>query len=221
MSVSKISLSEIIGKTFGRLTVVESYRINGRVYVKATCTCNGNVKEYDYCSLKTGHTQSCGCLRRETISKTKSIHHGKGTRLYNIWKNMRQRCLNPKHPEYKYYGGNNIMICSEWDDFTKFRTWALNNGYAETLTIERINLNEGYNPINCKWILKGQQSSNKRDTVLMTINGISKPFTIWCKEYGIAYKTVKKRMSKGMDFQTALTAPKQTHKKNNALGVLQ
>ena len=212
MSYIKTNLSEIIGKSFGRLTIVDAYRVNGRIFVKASCVCDGNIKEYDYYSLKTGHTQSCGCLRKEVVSDNKSIHHGRDTRLYNIWKNMRQRCLNSNHPEYKYYGGNGITICSEWDEFVEFKAWALANGYTDLLTIERINLDDGYNPINCKWIPKGEQSSNKRDTVLMTINGISKPITIWCKEYGIGYKAVKKRMSKGMDFQTALTAPKQTHK---------
>lgn len=212
MDYQRINIEEIKGKIFGRLTIVEAYKNDkGRVRVKAKCSCDGNIGDYDYYSLRTGHTSSCGCLRKAIVSKEKSIHHGKGTRLYNIWKGMRQRCNNQNHPEYKYYGGNGIKIYNEWNDFSKFKDWALNHGYSDTLTIERKDLNKGYNPNNCCWITKGEQSSNKRDTVLMTINGITKPFGVWCKEYNVDHKTIKRRMEKGLSFYEALSIPKGKH----------
>lgn len=208
----KIDLDELLNKTFGRLTIVNAYRNDkGYVRVKASCLCDGNIKDYSYYSLRKGHTLSCGCLRKENTAQMRTVHHGRGTRLYNIWKGMRQRCNNPNHPEYKYYGGAGIKICEKWNDFQIFREWALNNGYAENLTIERNELDGDYCPQNCKWIPKGEQSSNKRDTVLMEVNGVKKPFTVWCKEYHTDHKTVKKRMNKGLSFYEALSVPKGKH----------
>lgn len=86
-------------------------------------------------------------------------HHGKGTRLYNIWKNMRGRCANENRPDFKWYGGKGIKVCDEWDNFTIFRDWALNNGYTDELTIDRIDSNKNYEPSNCQWITQAKNSS--------------------------------------------------------------
>lgn len=111
MAKYQINLHELTGKQFGRLIILTAYRNNkGRIRVKARCAC-GNIKDYDYYSVRIGHTTSCGCNRKELVSQRKMIHHGRGTRLYNIWKNMRQRCNNPNHPEYQYYGGAGVHIC--------------------------------------------------------------------------------------------------------------
>ena len=84
------------------------------------------------------------------------------TRLYNIWKLMKRRCYNPKCKEFKNYGGRGISICEEWrNSFPLFAEWALLNGYAENLCIERVENNEGYYPENCKWTTAKEQGSNK------------------------------------------------------------
>lgn len=86
-------------------------------------------------------------------------HHGKGTRLYTTWKNMRNRCSNSNRPDFKWYGGKGIKVCDEWNDFTIFRDWALNNGYTDELTIDRIDSNKNYEPDNCQWITQAKNSS--------------------------------------------------------------
>lgn len=81
------------------------------------------------------------------------VTHGMtGTSLYRCWKNMKVRCTNPNSERYKHYGGRGIEICSDWNEFENFMDWALDNGYREGLTIDRIDVDSGYNPANCRWI---------------------------------------------------------------------
>lgn len=75
------------------------------------------------------------------------------TRLYKIFTNMKQRCYNSNDPKYKFYGGKGITICNDWlENFQSFYDWAMDNGYKENLTIDRINSDNGYSPDNCRWI---------------------------------------------------------------------
>ncbi len=99
------------------------------------------------------------------MSKGNYKHGMRYTRLYNIWRSMRQRCNNPNNVNYKNYGGRGISVCSEWDiSFTCFMEWALANGYQEHLTIDRINNDGNYEPSNCRWATYKEQSSNKRNS---------------------------------------------------------
>jgi len=86
------------------------------------------------------------------------------TRLYKIWCDMKVRCLNKNNKFYKNYGGRGIKVCKVWHDFINFKEWALNNGYDDTLTIDRINSNGDYEPTNCQWITKAKNTTemNKR-----------------------------------------------------------
>lgn len=86
-----------------------------------------------------------------------------GKRLYQIWHDMRQRCSNPRHKNYDRYGGRGIVVCAEWDkSFDNFRKWAMASGYSESLTIDRYPNNDGnYEPGNCRWATRTQQSQNR------------------------------------------------------------
>lgn len=153
----------LIGQRFGRLVVIAEAgraRNRGRRWL-CRCDCGGETTT-GKSNLTSGNTRSCGCLHDEVAAARQYKHGGKGTRLYNIWKNARQRCRNPKSPDFKTYGARGIQFSEEWDDFGKFREWATANGYTESLTLDRIDPNGNYCPANCQWATWKEQRHNQR-----------------------------------------------------------
>lgn len=144
---------------FGRLLVVwrtKKRTKSGGVIWLCLCSC-GNLIEVRSNNLLSGNTQSCGCLHKEKSSrnaeKINFIHGDSRTRLYKIWQIMKDRCSNPNAPDYKYYGGRGITVCKDWiNNYLIFKIWAMANGYADNLTIDRINYKGNYEPNNCQWI---------------------------------------------------------------------
>ena len=185
------------GQKFSRLTVIKLDHIEvkqrksifKKVYNKnfeyylCKCEC-GNECIVEKSALKLSSTKSCGCLQKE---KLEQIHincrkHGlSNSRIYHTWQSMKQRCFDIKDKHYKHYGARNITICNEWLDFTSFYNWAMQNGYNDTLTIERINVNGNYEPNNCKWITAKEQAKNKRNSIKILYN--NKTYTV--KEFTI------------------------------------
>ena len=86
-------------------------------------------------------------------------HGDSNSRLYRCWANMRDRCYNPACKSYAAYGGRGIKIDPTWDAYIVFRVWAILNGYAEDLTIDRIDSKQNYCPSNCRWITKSENSA--------------------------------------------------------------
>lgn len=120
-------------------------------------------------------------------------HGWKSTRMYNSWRGMKNRCKNLNDTAYKHYGGRGITVCTEWENFENFKEWALQNGYEESLTLERIDVNRGYSPDNCKWVSVRAQHFNTRDTI--KVDG--KCLVVLAEEAGLKYPTVLRRYHKG------------------------
>lgn len=130
-----------------------------------------------------------------------------------VFKGMKQRCYNPKTTYYKNYGAKGITICDKWlNNPILFYEWAYQNGYKKGMSIERKNVNEGYNPNNCCFIPLVEQSKNRSISHMFTINGITKCLADWCKDYNINYTTVVARIKKGMPYEKALSLPIQKQK---------
>ena len=112
---------------------------------------------------------------------------------------MLNRCFNSKCADYKYYGSRGITVCNEWkNDFMSFYTWAMRNGYRENLTIDRINNNGNYEPLNCRWITKKEQQRNKRNNRYITYGGKTLCLADWSRLLKIDKNTVKYRLNKGL-----------------------
>jgi len=159
----------ITGQRFGRLVAIKKVGKNAHRYNLWLCECDcGNTAEVATSALIGGHTQSCGCLMRETASKTMTTHGRTNERLHVLWREIKQRCSNPNNISYKYYGGRGVTVCEEWaDNYMAFREWAYSNGYDEyakrgDCTIDRIDVNGNYEPSNCRWVDMKTQIRNQR-----------------------------------------------------------
>jgi hypothetical protein len=193
-------LNDLSGKKFGRVTVIKRVE-NKNNHVAYLCKCDcGN--EFITLSqhLVSGCTKSCGCLNREKASKRMAkmskTHGFSHTRLYEIWKNMRGRCLREYSTAYNAYGGRGIKICKEWDDFQTFHDWACANGYSDELTIDRIDVNGNYEPSNCRWATYEQQANNRRNNHLITYNNETHTIAEWSRITDIKYDTIERRINK-------------------------
>lgn len=128
------------------------------------------------------------------------------TRLYHIWNSMKQRCSNPKNISFRYYGGKGISVCKEWqEDFSAFRHWALSNGYADNLSIDRRDSNGNYCPENCTWATSKEQQNNTSYNRLYSYNGETHNVMQWSEITGISPNMLYKRLLRGWSIEKALT----------------
>lgn len=189
---------DLTGQKFGRLTVIgiDDAKQTKQTYWICQCDC-GKIKSVRSDGLLRGGTKSCGCYKSEqdAIRVAKNHKHKQsGTRLYHIWQGMKGRCNNPHDPNYHRWGGRGISVCEEWaSDFTAFYQWALNNGYQEDLTIDRIDNDGNYEPSNCQWSTSKMQARNRRSNTKITIGNSTRTLTEWCEIFDLDKKTVRTR----------------------------
>lgn len=149
--------------------------------------------------------------------KKGSSHGMSRTRLYTIWKNMKQRCYNPKRNRYKWYGAKGIQVCEEWHDFLPFMEWSLANGYEESLVLDREDSNKNYEPSNCRWVTVEENSIKSvaertgkpvKGNRPVTYKNQTKIIKEWAQEIGISYKVLYTRIQvRGWDVERAFTQP--------------
>lgn len=177
-----------------------------RTLAKFRCEC-GQEFEAIVSNVKTGETKSCGCWQRACTIARSTKHGGGTTRLYKTWAHMLDRCENNKIRSYKDYGGRGIRVCEAWHDFTAFRAWALANGYADHLTIDRVKNDGNYEPGNCRWATRKEQNRNSRRNRLLTIGGETLCLAEWAERTGIKPGTIHTRLKLGWPAERAIKTP--------------
>lgn len=208
-------INDRTGKKFGRLTALKYFKKEGKraMYWECLCECgNSTVVRGDYLHRK---NISCGCLMKEPKGPNlgRLIHGDSHKRMWKLWKGIKRRCYNSEAKEYKNYGGRGIKMCEDWfNDFKAFEKWALLNNYDDHLTIDRINVNGNYEPLNCRWITITEQKRNTQKTLFVELNGeltslrnahlIMKP--------NISYQTAKTRYHNGERDLSKLFAERTT-----------
>lgn len=137
-----------------------------------------------------------------------SYENGVRTRIGRIWNDMKKRCMNKNHNSYKYYGAKGITVCDEWiNDVDAFKEWALSHGYNDNLSIDRINNKGNYSPDNCRWVDSKQQGNNRGTCRYLEHDGVTMSMQQWADYKGINYKTLARRIYKGLSVKDALDTP--------------
>lgn len=195
--------ADLTGRRFSYLHVLYKVKPNDKKMCYWMCECDcGNKTLARTEDLITKQKKSCGCQHRFYS------HHGTETRLYHIWCGLKARCNNPNSPKYHSYGARGISVCEEWmHDFDAFRTWALNNGYSDNLSIDRIDNDGNYEPGNCRWATGIEQSNNTSKNIRHEFNGKMLTAHEIAIETGYPLTRLRNRLRYGWTVEEALNTP--------------
>ena len=188
---------DLTGLKFNRPTALNKVDDpNGRDVWLFRCDC-GTEKVILRKSVTSGRTKSCRCLSNE-LAKVRNSSHGhtrnySSSKIYEVWCNMRRRCLDPKNKSYKHYGGRGITVCERWLDFSNFYA-DMGDPPSPKHTLDRIDNNGGYCPSNCRWADTATQIRNRRTAFLITYNGVTQNLCDWAKQTGILPDTISSRI---------------------------
>lgn len=193
---------DMTGRIIGKLNVL---KLNGtdnrreRMWL-CKCECGNEVIRNGY-GLRSGRTTHCGCERGKKISKSLTQHGMTDTKLYYAWINMKTRCDNPNYYLRESYGGRGITYCDEWKDSSVFMEWAIQNGYSDELSLDRINTNGNYEPNNCRWVNMTVQQNNRNNNRIIEYNGESDTMANWSRRLNIKYTILQYKLDCGQTME--------------------
>ncbi len=199
--------AQLKGMRFGRLVVVDrsaTYRRPGKTQAvwECVCDCGKRIAVITYLLTK-GSTRSCGCLKAEIISSgTRRTHGKRRARVYSSWSSMMNRCFNEDCDSYPYYGGRGISVCDRWLRFQSFLDDMGEPGPG--MSLDRIDVNKGYEPGNCRWATRSQQMRNQKRTVWILAGGRRQSLPDWAEELGIKRRTLAFRVKSGWPADRAI-----------------
>lgn len=209
-----MSVIDRTGHKIGRLTVItrgpnqvfDTYVVTNWL---CECECGNRIMVRGHSLAKAargkGGTQSCGCFLRDSVAKRSTKHGKQSSRVYKIWQMMLQRCENPKHTGFSYYGGRGIQVCDRWHDFNNFL--ADMGEPPPRYTLDRIDVNGNYEPSNCKWASRREQSNNRRNNTLITFDGETHTIANWARLKNLTKGALITRISNKWPLEKALNTP--------------
>ncbi len=186
---------DLTGRSFGRLEVMSfAGTRRGNAFWICHCRC-GREETVSAPHLKSGCTRSCGCLAAE--SRPANFRHGmSNSYLHSVWRDMRNRCSNPRHQAYSCYGGRGILVCSRWDSFEAF-VEDVGDRPSDRHQLDRIDNDGHYNPGNVRWVVCQANNRNKRNNVKVSWRGKTLCLSEWAERLGIKYGTLYSRYTRG------------------------
>lgn len=192
---------DLVGQKFGRLTVVKTTGKDKQGNYVWLCQCDcGNITKVRGYILKIGNTKSCGCLRKDIMTKKFRTHGMAKTTEYKSWANMKNRCLNKNLDCYKYYGGRGIKVCDEWKN--SFETFYKDMGDKPKGTnIDRIDNNGNYCKENCRWATRKEQMRNTRRNKMITYRKETMSLAEWAERLSINYPMLWQRLKRGWSIE--------------------
>ena len=196
----------ILGQRFGRLvTIAHVGSTRGKKQALWLCKCDcGNQHATTLACLVNGRTKSCGCIARIEYKGTYKTW-GK-TSTWESWSKMRHRCNDSRYRFYERYGGRGITVCERWQE--SFVNFLNDMGERPTgTTIDRIDFNGNYEPLNCRWSTQKEQMRNTSKTRWIQYKGDRKPMSQWAEELGLNPKVISQRLSRGWTINDALETP--------------
>lgn len=211
---TKLSHSNLIGKKFNRLTILEKvgqYKGDGTYLYKCKCNC-GKIKILQGYRVKNGTIKSCGCWQKDNPPKLK--HGMTGTKIFFTWQRILDRCNNKNGKNYKGYGGRGITVCNEWLKFENFRD-DMYESYLKhcqkfgekNTSIDRIDNNGDYCKKNCRWATTKQQNRNRRSNIYLKFKDKEMILADWAKHIGVSFKCLRGRLNRGWTVEQTLTLP--------------
>ncbi len=199
-------IKDISGQKFGRLSAIKYAYTDKRHTAIWQCKCDcGNIVEVRGDALRNGTIRSCGCLQEDRLKEALTKHGQSRSKLYKVYHSMKGRCYNKNSREYHNYGARGIAVCNEWlSSYETFYDWAIENGYRENLTIDRIDVNTGYEPDNCRWVNNKTQQNNKRNNIYLTYNNKTQTLMQWANELNLTYSCIHNRYERGWNIKEIL-----------------
>lgn len=214
-----------VGDRYGSVTVVYLFsgeRKSGSKKRMASCICDcGGMVDVEIYNLRTGNTKQCSSCAHKTRSEN-SKTHGKsyqpgtsGTveaKSYYTWQAMKRRCLNANSSGYSNYGGRGISVCSEWT--SSYESFLEDMGLPPSMDsqIDRVDNNGNYEKKNCRWVSRSENARNKRNTVMITAFGETRPLQEWAEIKGIPYGKLKARLKRGTEPEAAMYSTERSRR---------
>lgn len=201
------NVSNLAGREFTRLTVIKPVgkTSNRKIVWLCRCLC-GKTLEVVGASLVSKNTESCGCLHIDKVTTHRSCRSSE----YKSWSGMLSRCRSETNPDWDNYGGRGITVCDRWLEFENFLE-DMRPKPSPKHSIDRINNNGNYEPINCRWATRVEQDNNKRTNRMLTYNGETMCLTAWARRIGMNPVSLHSRIAKGMSVEEAVTTPVRRH----------
>lgn len=197
----KTAFKDLAGLRFGRWTVISRGPTKfTRIHWNCVCDC-GTFKEVSGCHLARGKSTNCGCLRPERTRAIRLKHGKSDTVEHNIWMAMIHRCRNEDGTAWHNYGGRGISVCQRWlDNFESFLS-DMGQRPSPQHSIDRIDVNGNYEPSNCRWATKKEQSRNQRKNIIVDMDGRPVSLAEACETTGVNYGAAKWRVHAGYDWR--------------------